>query len=43
MKLRQPMPELTGEKAWLNGEVTRGQLIGEKPTLIHLVHQLPPV
>lgn len=35
MKLRQPMPELTGEKAWLNGEVTREQLIGEKPTLIH--------
>ncbi len=35
MKLRQPMPELTGEKAWFNGEVTREQLIGEKPTLIH--------
>ncbi|WP_339192468.1 thiol-disulfide oxidoreductase YkuV [Bacillus sp. FSL K6-1003] len=35
MKLRQPMPELTGEKAWFNGEVTKEQLIGEKPTLIH--------
>ncbi|AMA52115.1 redoxin domain-containing protein [Bacillus inaquosorum] len=35
MKLRQPMPELTGEKAWFNGEVTREQLIGKKPTLIH--------
>lgn len=35
MKLREPMPELTGATAWLNGEVTREQLIGEKPTLIH--------
>lgn len=35
MKLRQPMPELTGAKEWLNGEVTKEQLIGEKPTLIH--------
>ena len=35
MKLRQPMPELTGATAWLNGEVTREQLVGEKPTLIH--------
>ncbi|MBA4538078.1 redoxin domain-containing protein [Bacillus aquiflavi] len=35
MKLREPMPELTGAVAWLNGEVTREQLVGEKPTLIH--------
>ena len=35
MKLREPMPELTGATAWLNGEVTKEQLIGEKPTLIH--------
>ncbi|GMB08627.1 thiol-disulfide isomerase/thioredoxin [Thermolongibacillus altinsuensis] len=35
MKLREPMPELTGATACLNGEVTREQLIGEKPTLIH--------
>ncbi|MES9766594.1 TlpA family protein disulfide reductase, partial [Bacillus altitudinis] len=30
MKLRQPMPELTGAKEWLNGEVTREELIGDK-------------
>ncbi|WP_053366035.1 TlpA family protein disulfide reductase [Bacillus sp. FJAT-27245] len=35
MKLREPMPELAGATEWLNGEVTRDQLIGEKPTLIH--------
>jgi len=35
MKLREPMPELTGATAWLNGEVTRSELVGEKPTLIH--------
>jgi thiol-disulfide isomerase/thioredoxin len=35
MRLRQPMPEISGAKEWLNGEVTREQLIGEKPTLIH--------
>lgn len=35
MKLREPMPELVGAKEWLNGEVTREQLVGEKPTLIH--------
>lgn len=35
MKLREPMPELSGATEWLNGEVTKGQLIGEKPTLIH--------
>lgn len=35
MKLRESMPELTGETAWLNGQVSREDLIGEKPTLIH--------
>ncbi|MGV3464247.1 MAG: TlpA disulfide reductase family protein [Heyndrickxia sp.] len=35
MKLREPMPELNGATAWLNGEVSRSDLVGEKPTLIH--------
>ncbi|MEK5443305.1 MULTISPECIES: TlpA disulfide reductase family protein [unclassified Fredinandcohnia] len=35
MKLRDQMPELDGEKAWLNGEVSKADLVGEKPTLIH--------
>jgi thiol-disulfide isomerase/thioredoxin len=35
MKLREPMPELTGAVEWLNGEVTKTDLVGEKPTLIH--------
>lgn len=35
MKLRQPMPEITGATEWLNGEVSKEQLAGEKPTLIH--------
>ena len=35
MKLREQMPELTGATVWLNGEVTRNDLIGDKPTLIH--------
>jgi thiol-disulfide isomerase/thioredoxin len=35
MRLRQPMPEISGATQWLNGEFTRGQLVGEKPTLIH--------
>lgn len=35
MKLREQMPELTGATEWLNGEVTREELVGEKPTLIH--------
>ncbi|MRX71582.1 redoxin domain-containing protein [Bacillus lacus] len=35
MKLRQPMPDLTGATEWLNGELTKNELIGEKPTLIH--------
>lgn len=35
MKLRDSMPELIGAVEWLNGERTRDDLIGEKPTLIH--------
>jgi len=35
MKLREPMPELLGATEWLNGELTKDQLIGDKPTLIH--------
>lgn len=35
MKLRAPMPELAGATEWLNGEVTKADLVGEKPTLIH--------
>lgn len=35
MKLRSEMPELVGEVAWLNGKVTKADLVGKKPTLIH--------
>ncbi|MGE6487829.1 TlpA family protein disulfide reductase [Paenisporosarcina sp. NPDC076898] len=35
MKLRSPMPDLSGATAWLNGEVAKRELIGKKPTLIH--------
>ncbi len=35
MKLREPMPELEGATEWLNGQKTKEDLIGEKPTLIH--------
>lgn len=35
MKLREEMPELVGEAAWLNGEESKETLVGEKPTLIH--------
>jgi thiol-disulfide isomerase/thioredoxin len=35
MRLHAEMPELKGETAWLNGQVTKEKLIGEKPTLIH--------
>jgi thiol-disulfide isomerase/thioredoxin len=35
MKLRTDMPELTGGTEWLNGQVTKEELVGEKPTLIH--------
>lgn len=35
MKLREPMPALEGATTWLNGEVSREDLVGSKPTLIH--------
>ncbi len=35
MKLREQMPELEGATEWLNGQVAKSDLIGEKPTLIH--------
>lgn len=35
MRLHAEMPELKGETAWLNGEVSKDDLVGEKPTLIH--------
>jgi thiol-disulfide isomerase/thioredoxin len=35
MKLREPLPKLTDAKEWINGEVTREDLVGEIPTLIH--------
>jgi len=35
MKLREQMPELAGATEWLNGELTKTELVGEKPTLIH--------
>ncbi|WP_026690102.1 redoxin domain-containing protein [Alteribacter aurantiacus] len=35
MKLRSPMPELDGATEWLNGQLTKDDLVGKKPTLIH--------
>ncbi|WP_096188310.1 TlpA family protein disulfide reductase [Evansella halocellulosilytica] len=35
MKLREEMPELEGATEWLNGQVTKDELVGDKPTLIH--------
>ncbi|MCP8616041.1 TlpA disulfide reductase family protein [Salirhabdus salicampi] len=35
MRLRDEMPELSGETAWFNGSVSREDLVGDKPTLIH--------
>lgn len=35
MKLRSQMPELEGATTWLNGSVSKSDLVGEKPTLIH--------
>lgn len=35
MKLRDEMPELFDAEYWLNKQVTKSELIGEKPTLIH--------
>lgn len=35
LKVRDQMPELSGATEWLNGELTKVDLVGEKPTLIH--------
>lgn len=35
MKLRDEMPELIGATEWLNGEITKDELVGDKPTLFH--------
>ncbi|WP_407268161.1 TlpA family protein disulfide reductase [Radiobacillus sp. PE A8.2] len=35
MKLREPMPNFDGATSWLNGEVSKDELVGSKPTLIH--------
>ncbi|KGR80507.1 TlpA family protein disulfide reductase [Ureibacillus manganicus] len=35
MKLRSPLPKLSGPTTWINGEVKREQLIGDKATLVH--------
>ncbi len=35
LKLRSQMPELEGASTWLNGEVMKTDLVGDKPTLIH--------
>ena len=35
MKLREQMPELAGAVEWFNGELSKEELVGEKPTLIH--------
>ncbi|WP_028782608.1 redoxin domain-containing protein [Thalassobacillus devorans] len=35
MRLRAPMPELEGATEWLNGQVSKSDLLGDKPTLIH--------
>jgi len=36
MKLREEMPKLVGATTWLNGEVTKEELLNSnKPTLIH--------
>jgi thiol-disulfide isomerase/thioredoxin len=35
LKLRSQMPELDGATTWLNGELTKSDVVGTKPTLIH--------
>ncbi|MHA6258553.1 redoxin domain-containing protein [Sporosarcina sp. CAU 1771] len=35
MKLYEQMPEFTNGTTWLNGRVTKSDLIGNKPILIH--------
>jgi thiol-disulfide isomerase/thioredoxin len=35
MRLRSDMPELNGATEWINDEVSKSDLVGDKPTLIH--------
>lgn len=35
MKLHSEMPELNGASQWINGKLSKHDLIGKKPTLIH--------
>lgn len=35
MKLHSEIPEFNGATTWLNGETTKHELIGDKPTLVH--------
>lgn len=35
MKLRSTMPKLDGATTWLNGRVSREELVGKKPTFFH--------
>ncbi|MRX72904.1 redoxin domain-containing protein [Bacillus lacus] len=35
MKLREEMPALTGATQWINDEVTKDELLGDKATLFH--------
>ncbi|HEY4602359.1 MAG TPA: TlpA disulfide reductase family protein [Cerasibacillus sp.] len=36
MRLRDPLPELKGATTWLHSEpITKEELVGKKPTLIH--------
>lgn len=35
MKLREKLPELEGATKWFNGKVSKNDLVGNKPTLIH--------
>jgi thiol-disulfide isomerase/thioredoxin len=35
LKLRTEMPELDGATTWLNGDVSKSDLVGDKPTLFH--------
>ncbi|WP_018921433.1 TlpA disulfide reductase family protein [Salsuginibacillus kocurii] len=35
LKLRSEMPELSGATKWINQEVSKDELVGDKPTLVH--------
>ncbi|MFJ8066542.1 TlpA family protein disulfide reductase [Psychrobacillus sp. NPDC096426] len=35
MRLREELPEFSTDMKWLNGHVTKANLIGEVPTLVH--------